>query len=79
MIKNCLQCKGVLYESNLIEVGYVHYQKGQQLDFTLFLTPKTNLEYIRLKIKGDNNMITKVSNDEIEGIKGKQEIIKIET
>ena len=57
IVKSCLQSKGVLYESRQIQVGYVHFLKGSQLDFTLFLTAQINLSSVKMKLEGDDNML----------------------
>lgn len=53
LIKNCLHSKGILLDTDLIEVGYVHYPKDQNLDFTLFITGKHNLKSVKLHLAGD--------------------------
>ena len=57
MVKNCLQAKGVLYESSQLQVGYVHFQKGRHLDFTIFLTAQIELDSIRLRVEGGENLV----------------------
>jgi hypothetical protein len=56
LIKNCLHAKGMLLETNQVEVGYVHYSKAQHLDFTIFITAKQNLKSVRLSVSADDNL-----------------------
>ena len=73
MVKNCFASKGVLFSNDLIEVGYVHFSKNNQLDFTLFLTPKKNLKLNKIEIKDHENLHIKCHNHQkINMIKDKQ-------
>ena len=56
IVRNCLQGKGVLYESRQLQVGYVHFLKGKQLDFTLFITAQINLVSVKINIETDRNV-----------------------
>lgn len=46
----------MLLETDLIEVGYVHYSKSQHLDFTLFITAKNNLKTVKLTVADDDHL-----------------------
>ena len=37
-------------------MGYVHFLKGKQLDFTLFLTAQINISSIKIGIQSDENV-----------------------
>jgi hypothetical protein len=78
MIKNCLHSKGILLDCEMLEVGYVHFQKGQHLDFTLFFTSKVDTKSINLCLEGDSNLSIKSDTSELTDlVKGKQEMVKI--
>ena len=73
IVRNCLQSKGVLYESSQIQVGYVHFQKNKHVDFTLFLTAQTALASIGINIDSDDKLIVHLETNEISNLsEGKQ-------
>lgn len=80
LVRCCLKNKGVLYSGPELEVGFVHFRRDLNLDFTIYITAKIAISVLKIDVESNSALFTRSEESKLKGLAaGQQESFKIET